>query len=231
MISTILLSGGVGSRSGKNIPKQYCYLLEKRVITYCLDSIYDAGLKNELVIVYGEGFLDLLEEILSTYKDKFRTIKYIPGGETRQLSVFNGLNAVTGESVVLHESARPLITANDIKKVTLHPSDFVTMGVDIPYTVLKQKDGNITEILERSELFNVQLPQKFKTKDLISAHCNAISDNRSFTDDSSLLFAYNYTVAVIDGSHENIKITTSGDFPIAEDILKHRKIRQENQCH
>ena len=227
MISTILLSGGIGSRSGKDLPKQYSFLLGKRIINYCLDSIYESGLTDELIIVYGEGFLDLLEEILSEYKDKFSTVKFVLGGSSRQESVFNGLKSVTHKTLILHEAARPLVTSQDLKKVIFHPAESVTMGLDIPFTVLKQQNGQIVEVLERSELFNVQLPQKFNSLELLEAHRMAANSKHFFTDDSSLLFKYNGQVKVIKGSHENIKITTPGDFTLAENILQNRENKQE----
>ncbi len=228
MFSVILLSGGVGSRSGKNIPKQYCDLQGKRVINYCLDSIKDAGLLEEIVIVYGDGFLDLVKEIMEPYQNFFKTIKYVPGGETRQDSVMSGLDACSYGNILLHESARPLITSDDLKKVAEYPEDNVTMGIDIPFTVLRKSNGFIESILERETLFNVQLPQKFNRETLLNAHKNAKKHKKTFTDDSSLVFYYNSKVAVINGSEENIKLTTANDFSIAERILNNRNNRQDN---
>lgn len=223
MISVVLLSGGIGSRSGKNIPKQYSFLLGKRVITYCIDSIISAGLIDELVIVYGDGYLDLLHQIMEPYNNKFSRVKFVLGGASRQDSVFNGLVETSYETLILHESARPLITGENILSILNHQEDSVTMGASIPFTVLKHDDGLITGILNRDELFNVQLPQKFIRSELINAHKQAKIDGKSFTDDSSLLFAYGGRVAMIDGSLENIKITSPKDFPIAEDIINSRK--------
>ncbi len=228
MISAILLSGGIGSRSGKNIPKQYCDLLGQKVICYCLDSLLNTSMVDELIVVYGEGFFETLQGILLPYTNKFKEIKLVCGGATRQESVFNGLKDCSFETVLLHESARPLITSDDIELILNHPSRAITMGMDIPYTVLKQKNGLLTEILERKELFNVQLPQKFPKDILIKAHFDAEKDKREFTDDSSLFFAYNGEVTVLNGSSENIKITNPNDFLIAEEILIKRNSRQEN---
>lgn len=225
MISTILLSGGVGSRSGKNSPKQYCDLLGKKIICYCIDVLLEAKLTDELIIVYGDGFLDLIKNILKPYSDVLMNVKLVLGGNTRQESVFNGLKLCSYPTVVLHESARPLITSDDLSGIINHPSRNVTMGVDIPYTVLKQQNGKIESILDRKELFNVQLPQKFDKNQLLESHLKAIAEHKVFTDDSSLLFAYNGEVSVLYGSHENIKITTPQDFLVAEEILNNRNNR------
>ena len=223
MISTILLSGGVGSRSGKNIPKQYCKLKEKTIFCYCLEEIIKANLTKELVIVYGLGFLETIKNIVKPFKTEFKSIKYVLGGNTRQESVYNGLQVCTGNQVILHESARPLITSNDLLKIANFHSENVTMGIDIPFTVLQKNNGKITNILKRDELFNVQLPQKFNLEQLINAHELAIEEDRKFTDDSSLMFYYSNSVDVLDGSTENIKITNSKDFIIAEEILNKRE--------
>lgn len=228
MISAILLSGGVGSRSGKNVPKQYIDLMGKKIICYCLDSLVEAEVTEELVVVYGDGYKELLTQILSPYKSSFKEIKLVPGGDTRQRSVYNGLKECSCDSVIIHESARPLITGDDILEIVNHPSESVTMGEDIPFTVLKKHNGMIVEILNRHELFNVQLPQKFNRVKLLNAHSQAFTDKREFTDDSSLIFAYNGQVAVIKGSPENIKITNPKDFSVAEEIIKSRLIRRES---
>lgn len=225
MISSMLLSGGTGSRSGKNIPKQYCELCGKMIIKYCLDELVKAELTDEVVIVYGDGFLDLLKSILKDYSLSFKSVKYVAGGETRQESVYNGLKECSYKTVLLHESARPLITAENLKTIIGHRAHNVTMGIDIPFTVLKRENGMITGVLKREELFNVQLPQKFDRDTLIDAHNKALQNGKSFTDDSSLIFHYNNEVAVIPGSEENIKITTPGDFAIAEEIIKNRNTR------
>lgn len=223
MVSTILLSGGVGSRTGRELPKQYCKVLGKEVISYCLESIIKANLTNELVIVYGKGYIDLLKSIIAPYRNSFNNVYLVEGGGTRQESVFNGLKKCTGEKVILHEAARPLITYDDLKKIINYGEDAVTTGIDIPFTVLKKKNGKIVEVLKREELFNVQLPQVFPLEKLLRAHKMAINDKKSFTDDSSLYFHYIGEVAVLDGSSENIKITDNKDFPIVEGIIRSRR--------
>ena len=223
MTSTILLSGGVGSRSGMDIPKQYCKLKGKTIFTYCVEEIVNAGLTEELIIVYGDGYLSLINELLEPFIHHFKSLKFTTGGSTRQASVYNGLKLCSGEIVVLHESARPLITADDLILIRDHVSENVTMGQDIHFTVLKKKNGKITSILKREELFNVQLPQKFNLQQLLAAHKRAEIEGRTFTDDSSMVFTYSGDVSVIDGSVENIKITTPNDFLIAEEILDRRE--------
>ncbi|OQY37818.1 MAG: hypothetical protein B6229_07465 [Spirochaetaceae bacterium 4572_7] len=162
MISVVLLSGGIGSRSGKNIPKQYSFLLGKRVITYCIDSIISAGLIDELVIVYGDGYLDLLHQIMEPYNNKFSRVKFVLGGASRQDSVFNGLVETSYETLILHESARPLITGENILSILNHQEDSVTMGASIPFTVLKPEKVKdimelelldcVTELLEKVKI-------------------------------------------------------------------------------
>lgn len=222
MLSTVLLSGGIGSRSGKDIPKQYCDLLGKKIICYCLDSIVQAGYTHELVVVYGEGYRELLSEILKPYKKFFKSTFLVLGGRTRQESVLNGISRATGDRILLHEAARPLITSQELKAIAQLDTQAATMGLSIPFTVLKKSEGRITEVLKREELFNVQLPQVFPRKELIKAHNLAAMESREFTDDSSLFFHYIGDVFVLEGSSENIKVTDSKDFDIAESILRSR---------
>lgn len=225
MFSVILLAAGIGSRTGKNRPKQYCMLGGKTLLSHCVEAVIESKMTEELVLTYGPGYKETLCEFMEPYSQEFKKITYVEGGETRQKSVYNALKACTGESVILHESARPLITAEDLKNIASHPDDAVTTGCAIPFTVLKTSEGYLCEVLKRDELVNIQLPQKFPLQPLLKAHGKAEAEFREFTDDSSLYFYYHGKVAVTEGSTENIKVTDAKDFPVAEAVLKRRSCR------
>lgn len=129
--------------------------------------------------------------------------------------------------MIIHEAARPFVSLSAFQELINDNYDNITYGYDIPYTVLK---GNkvVSDILNRSELFNVQLPQKFCTKTLLEAHELARHNGDSFTEDASLLFAISgKEIKITKGTSYNIKITDPIDMMLGEIIYKSYIINRE----
>lgn len=111
-------------------------------------------------------------------------------------------------------------------KLIRDDSENAILGEPIPFTVVKGKEF-IIDTLERSELVNVQLPQKFKVKTLIKAHEAAIRDGLIFTEDASMLFHYTKTaISILPGDSRNIKITEPTDLIIGEKIFSEYILRR-----
>ena len=116
--------------------------------------------------------------------------KCIVGGASRQESVYFGLGAVADcDSVIIHEAVRPLVTVEEFRALIAAEDANAMFGIPIPFTVLKGHDY-VEGLLERDELVNVQLPQKFDRARLTAAHEAARRDGASFTEDASLFFRY-----------------------------------------
>ena len=216
--SFVLLSGGVGSRMHNSIPKQYMLIAGKPMIMHILEKIDVIDEIESIIIVCSENYIANINLMLQQYGITKKVV-YAPAGNTRQESVFSGLKCVKTENVIIHEAARPFVTIEDYRKIIDCKSENAIMGIDIPFTVAK---GNncITGLLNRSELINVQLPQKFNVKQLMNAHMKAIEDNMLFTEDSSLLLYYepNINITIIKGQNYNLKITTRLDALFGEII-------------
>ncbi len=228
--SAILLSGGSGSRLNENTPKQFLILNKKPIFTYSLELLIQEPQIKEIIIVYKVGTKKQIKDYIDSHhnlRDK-KDILYTPGGPSRQKSVFNGLQKCNYENVILHETARPLITRELLDKVIKSEFDAVSASCPIPFTVLeKDTTDTISKILKRDNLVNIQLPQKFPTAKLLSAHSLAEAKNLKFTDDSSLYFAAGYDVHLIDGDENNLKITIERDLSIAEFILKEQEKKNQ----
>ena len=140
------------------------------------------------------------------------------GGATRQESTYNGLVAL-GEvdSVIVHESVRPLVSVDDFRRLMAVEDENAMFGSPIPFIVLKGHEY-VEGLLERDELVNVQLPQKFNRAALLAAHEKARAEGVEFTEDASLLFAYGGAVRILPGMDHNIKITVPTDTVTAEAI-------------
>ncbi|MBY0155753.1 MULTISPECIES: 2-C-methyl-D-erythritol 4-phosphate cytidylyltransferase [Cytobacillus] len=147
------------------------------------------------------------------------------GGQERQHSVYNAAKAVSGEQVVLvHDAARPFITRDLLQPLVkaAWEKGAAVLAVPLKDTV-KKADGNlITETLERSCLWAVQTPQAFRVSSLLEAHRKAEEDGFLGTDDASLVERLGNEVVIVQGSYDNIKLTTPEDIYFAEAIIKKR---------
>lgn len=219
MYSVVLLSGGRGRRMMKSVPKQYLLLAGKPIIMHSLERFDQNPDVDEIVIVCEDEFCASLQRMLEQYNIE-TPVRFAPAGDTRQASVYSGLCRTKNESVIIHEAARPFVTAEDIRRLIDTPEENVMLGYPIAYTVLR--GGEYVEgLLNRSELVNVQLPQKFAKSVLLEAHEQARAENRQFTEDASMVFHYTKKpVKIIKGSEYNLKITESVDLLLGEIIYK-----------
>lgn len=223
----LLLSGGVGSRMQNALPKQYLLIGGKPMIMHILERIDVIPAITRVIIVCADEYRSYIDKMSKQYGIN-KNIVYASAGRTRQESVLSGLKFVKTKNVIIHEAARPFVTTEDYQELIDEPCENAITGVDIPFTVLKGHDY-IEELLVRSELVNVQLPQKFNTDTILKAHLRAEADNMSFTEDASLLFYYvpDMLIKIIKGKDYNIKMTTRMDMLIGEmvydEVFRRRK--------
>lgn len=206
--SAIITSGGASIRFGSN------KLLEKigefSVIETTILKFID--LVDEIVIPTHDDIKDhiLNSKTLKPYQNK---IKFAPYGETRQKSVFFGLqNCSNPDIVLIHDGARPFIEKNIIKKAIEKTIEkkAVLVGVMAIDTIKKVKDGKIIETLDRNEIFHAQTPQCFDFKLIKKIH-EHFKDTPDFTDDCAMAEIYGVEIYTLEGSKNNIKITTKED--------------------
>jgi 2-C-methyl-D-erythritol 4-phosphate cytidylyltransferase len=214
----IVLAGGIGKRIGRPFPKQFLLLGGKPLIIHVLEKARAIAEIERVVITCPEAHLDATRELIVNHRlgDKFSCIV---GGESRQESVYKGLLALDDlDSVVIHEAVRPLVTEAEFRALIEADDENAMYGIPIPFTVLKGHEY-VEDLLERDELVNVQLPQKFHRAKLLGAHEAARRDGAHFTEDAGLFFRYvGEPVRILPGSDENIKITVSTDTVTAEAI-------------
>lgn len=225
MYSAIVLSGGKGLRMKREIPKQYLLLAGKPIIMHSLERIDKLNDVDEIILVCETSYQDSIRIMCEQYGISKKVI-FVNAGETRQESVFNGLLKASGGSVIIHEAARPFAVTDDYECLISCENENAILGTDIPFTVLIGGDF-IKGELNRAELINVQLPQKFNRKLLLCAHEQARSEGMIFTEDASLLYHYYHTqISVIKGRDFNIKITNPSDLIIGEEIYNEYIVRR-----
>ncbi|MCF8002085.1 MAG: 2-C-methyl-D-erythritol 4-phosphate cytidylyltransferase [Halanaerobiales bacterium] len=227
-ITTIIPAAGMGSRMNMRKNKLYINLSGKPVLYHTLKKFINNTFIEEVLVVLQEGEIDHFQNsifnILGTNKNKIKTVV---GGKSRKQSVFNGLKAASDKSdyIIIHDGARPLITDEIINNVigSLEDEEAITTGVKVKDTIkIKDHNNYVVKTVNRDNLVSIQTPQAFSYELIKEAHQNKFFD-KNITDDAYLIELMNKKVKIIEGSYENIKITTQIDLTIAEEILKSRR--------
>ncbi|RBW67731.1 2-C-methyl-D-erythritol 4-phosphate cytidylyltransferase [Bacillus taeanensis] len=221
----VIPAAGQGKRMNAGRNKQFIELSGKPVIVHTLSVFEDDQYCEKIIIAANKNEIDKLEELVSLYKFS-KVAAIIPGGSERQHSVYEGLKAIEDEGIVLvHDGARPFITVEIIhqlvKKAEEHGSAIV--AVPVKDTIKKVEENKVNETIDRSSLWAVQTPQAFDLPLIKNAHEQAEKSGYIGTDDASLVERLGKSVFIVNGSYENIKLTTPDDLIIANAILAKQK--------
>ena len=224
MNGVIIVAAGSGSRMNMGINKQFIKLKDKEIIVYTLEKFYKHKNIDEIVVVVKEQEAEFFKkEIIDKYN--FKNIKIAYGGKERQNSVYNGLKMLDKKCdiVLVHDGARPFISQqlidNCIEEAKSHNA--VVVGVPVKDTIkVINEDNDIVDTPERSKLWAVQTPQTFNYDILVKSYEDAFKNKFYGTDDAMLVERIGYKVKMIEGSYNNIKITTQEDLNIGTQILQ-----------
>jgi len=154
-----------------------------------------------------------------------------PGVE-RQGSVENGLNKlveISGDScdyVAIHDSARPLVTIEEITNVVRDAKEYgaAVLGVPCKATIKESEDGStVLRTIPRARLWEVHTPQVIKIDTLQRGFAKVEAEDLEVTDDVSIVEALGEPVKLTLGEYTNLKITTPEDMDVAGAILEDRK--------
>jgi 2-C-methyl-D-erythritol 4-phosphate cytidylyltransferase len=217
-LGMIVLAGGIGKRIGRPFPKQFLLLGGKPLLIHVLDKARVIADIERVVITCPEAHIEETRRLVANHGFDAR-FSCILGGGSRQESVRNGLSELADfDSVVIHEAVRPLVSVDEFRTLIAAEDANAMFGIPIPFTVLKGH-AYVEDLLDRDDLVNVQLPQKFDRARLAAAHEAAHRDGARFTEDASLFHRYARTpVRILPGSERNIKITVPTDIVTAEAI-------------
>lgn len=214
MISVVLLMAGTGSRMGASKNKILLEVNNKKLFEYPLELFKKYGF--EIICVINKND----EEELKTF---LKDIKYTIGGATRGDSVYNGLLQCSGDFVLIHDSARVLLSKDVVDKiVNLKDSyDAILTYSKVKDTIKEIRDGKLVT-LNRDNLIAASTPQCGKLEYLKNAYQLAKKDNKIFTDDISLIEYYypNIKIGLVEANEENFKVTTPVDYKILKELIK-----------
>ncbi len=218
----VLFAGGVGTRMNtKDRPKQFLLVHGKPIIVHTIEIFENHPEIDGIVVVCVADWIDYMEEMKYRFRlDKIGAV--VPGGETGQMSIYNGLKKAaelygTDDNVVLiHDGVRPLITAqlisDNIACVKKNGSAITCSPAKETVALIDDSNG-IDEIVPRDRSRIAKAPQSFYLKDILEAQERSIADgNTNMIDSCTLMRYYGIKLFAVEGSSENIKITTPDDF-------------------
>ena len=216
----VIFAGGSGIRMNtKSRPKQFLELHGKPIIIYTLELFDNHPEIDGIVVACIESWIPYLNKLLQKF-EMTKVVAVVPGGETGQESIYNGLKAAQAnfpeDSIVLiHDGVRPLINENTITdniKTAREKGNCITCIKASETLVVKQEDGSL-QIPTRENSLIARAPQTFHLNDILAAHEKALSEGKNnFIDSCTMMSAYGHKMATIIGPVENIKITTPTDF-------------------
>ena len=228
-IGAVILAGGRGSRMHSDIQKQYMLLDGRPLIAYALEA-FERSCADDLVLVTGAGEAEFVQkEILPPLGlTKLRSI--VTGGKERYHSVYEGLKALRNcDYVLIHDGARPLVTEAVISRAVQAAvqTDACVVGMPVKDTIkVADAHGFAESTPDRSLLWQVQTPQAFAYPLVRGAYDRLMADEtlqKGITDDAMVVEHLSGTkVRLVEGSYENLKVTTPEDLVLAEALLKKR---------
>lgn len=242
----LIFAGGTGRRMHTNgVPKQFLTLYGKPIIIYTLEKFENHDLVNGIVISCLKDYIPKMWKLCQKFNiTKVRAI--VAGGETGQESIYNGLVKIDelfpSRSVVLvHDGVRPLVDAETITRniacvmehgsaITVTPAtETIIVDPEAGEQAWDAEDdrplfahrarNEVGTILDRKICQYAKAPQSFILSDLLECHEKARAEGRSdFIDSAGIMRYYGKKLYTVEGSTENIKITTPIDFYIFKAI-------------
>jgi 2-C-methyl-D-erythritol 4-phosphate cytidylyltransferase len=213
-IAVVIPAGGVGARFGGRIPKQFLRLQRVPVLTVTVGHFARHPAVMAIVVAAPEAHVARARRVLAPIARR-KSLLVVPGGRTRQDSVWLAMQAVPDEAelIVVHDAVRPLITRGLIDAVAraAAESGAAICALPIAETVKRVREDIVEATLDRSELRAVQTPQAFHADLLREAHEKAQRDAVVGTDDAMLVERLGHPVRVVRGLAQNVKITTPDD--------------------
>lgn len=218
----VIVAGGSGSRMQTDQPKQFLELKGRPMLMHTIDAFTNCGQDMNVILVLPADHIKTWQNLINEHGYAVEH-QITEGGETRYNSVLNGLNLIKSEGIVaIHDGARPLISTEVIKRTIdqAKKSGNGVAAVQVKDSIRQMKNSKSIAV-DRSQFYAVQTPQTFDVGLIKKAFEK--SQSNQFTDDASVIEAYGETVHLVEGSYDNLKITTPEDLIVAESILKRRK--------
>lgn len=229
--TAIVLAGGSGSRMKSSVKKQYLMMQGRPVLCHSLEVFQACPRIDEIILVCGKGEIEQCRSNIVEPYGFTKVTDIVEGGKERYHSVHEGLKAITDCTYVLiHDGARPFVDEDILNRVLdeLPKCRACVVGMPVKDTIkMSNADGFVDRTLPRELLWSIQTPQSFEYA-LIREAYDKLAEQEiaeiKVTDDAMVAeYILQLPVKLVEGSYDNIKITTPEDLLLAELILNSRK--------
>lgn len=210
----IVVAGGLGTRMGSRVPKQFLLLGGRPILMRTLELFHSYDKNMPIVVGLPDEYRTYWED-LCRQEDCRVPHQLTPAGETRFHTVQKALEAAApGGLVAVHDAVRPLVSRDTIERCFAEAgkTGAAIPCVEVPESLRQVSHGRSLAV-DRNTFRLVQTPQVFQYEILTKAYLQEY--NESFTDDAGVVEQAGYTVSIVEGNRENIKITTPEDLAYA----------------
>lgn len=220
----VIFAGGTGQRMGSNIPKQFLSIYGKPIIIHTLEKFQYHPEIDKIYIACKKDLIPELKKMVKKYRvTKIPKNGIVPGGETGQDSIYNGLCAVAEENpkkaiVLIHDGVRPIITEEVISKCIKSVKKYgsaITCTPSYETPVISYDGKRVDQLPKRKHVFTAQAPQCFRLGEVLKIHEKVRKENPKYIDiiDTCTLMKVNdFNVKIVEGNKGNIKVTTAEDY-------------------
>lgn len=231
MIYAVIAAGGIGSRMGNvEKPKQYITLKDKPIIAHTVEKFYVNDCFKKIIILCPEQWVNHTKSIIKKHLHEDERVVVLQGGSTRNETIMNAIKFIEETDgldddtiIVTHDAVRPFVSARIITEnieaaLKYGATDTVVPATD---TIVESQNGAvISNIPDRSKLYQGQTPQSFKAKLLKDLYYSLTEEEKDILTDACKIFSMKgHDVHLIDGEVHNIKITYPYDLRVAKALL------------
>ncbi len=224
-VFVVVAAAGAGTRLGGAVKKQFLLLRDRPILVHTLQRFEHCPDVDEIAVAVPEPSIAEMETLLSHYR-LHKVSKITVGGEKRQDSVYNVLKRLPlrpPDIVLVHDGVRPFIESKRISHLVkaCKEYDAAVLAVQPKDTIRRSAGGEFfDQTLDRNALWLVQTPQAFKAALLLKAFEKAKKEKFYSTDEAGLLEHMGVKARIVEGSYDNIKITTQEDLELGRLILE-----------
>lgn len=229
-VFAIVPAAGAGKRLGGSVKKQFLLLKDKPIIVHTLQRFEHCPDVDEIAVAVPEQYIVEMESLISHYR--LHKISMVTvGGDKRQDSVYNALRRLNfrpSDIILVHDGVRPFVESRRISHLIRCCKEHgaAVLAVQPKDTIRRSRGGEFfDQTLDRNALWLVQTPQAFKAAILLKAFKEARRDRVYATDEAGLVERIGLKARIVEGSYDNIKITTQEDVELGRLILERWKTK------